>query len=82
VRKAGLSLFGCLAVRANGHIIYEGKGFGGCLDEDFTKLLLADGFESICYRLPAHVFENGCLSLEISEPLMGIELCEFWVTKV
>lgn len=68
-------------IRANGVTIYEGPQFGGETDEQFDKELLAPGFESATYLIPASVFKNGCLELEFGEPHMGVMLSEFWIIK-
>lgn len=66
---------------ANGVEIYKGPQFGGERDEKFDEELLAPGFETATYLLPASVFKNGTLELEFGEPLMGVMMCEFWITK-
>ncbi len=68
-------------VTANGITIYDGPQYGGEKDELFDKELLAPRFESATYTLPADVFVNGCLELEISEPIAGVMLSEFWIIK-
>lgn len=64
-------------VKANGRVIYRGGFYGGEKDELFDLEMLADGFVSATYELPAEVFENGCLRLEMSEDRYGVEFCEF-----
>lgn len=68
-------------VIANGVTIYDGPQFGGEKDEAFDAELLAPGFETASYTLPADVFQNGCVELEISEPIAGVMLSEFWVLR-
>ncbi len=68
-------------VTANGKTIYEGAPYGGEGDKIFDSELLAPGFESAAYILPAEVFENGCLDLKIAEPVAGVMLSEFWILK-
>ena len=69
-------------VTANGMLIYDGPQYGGERDEKFDTELLAPGFESATYILPASVFVNGCIDLEISEPIAGVMLSEFWIIKL
>ncbi|MEI6579399.1 MAG: hypothetical protein WCN92_08055, partial [Eubacteriales bacterium] len=68
-------------VIANGTMIYDGPQFGGEKDEAFDAELLAPKFESATYTLPASVFVNGCIELVIGEPIAGVMLSEFWITK-
>lgn len=68
-------------VTANGHLIYEGAQYGGERNEDFDREMLAPGFETATYLLPAEVFANGCVELIISEPLTGVMLSEFWILR-
>lgn len=68
-------------ITANGTTIYEGKQYGGEKDPIFDKEFLVEGFESAVYKLPASVFVNGALELEISEPIDGFKFCELWITK-
>ena len=68
-------------ITANGRLIYEGPQFGGVGNEAFDADLVPDGFINVSYLLPASVFENGCLTLEISEPETGFELGELFIVK-
>ncbi len=68
-------------VCANGITIYDGPQYGGEKDSKFDEELLAPRFESASYVLPADVFVNGCLELEIGEPIAGVMLSEFWIIK-
>ncbi len=68
-------------ITANGVTVYEGAQFGGEADEKFDKEMLAPGFVTAGYTLPASVFKNGCVELEFSEPNMGIMFSEFWIVK-
>ena len=68
-------------VTINGNVIHDGKQYGGIRDEDFEKLHLADGFVSVVYDIPAGYIENGCAVLEITEPIDGFMISEFWFTK-
>lgn len=66
---------------ANGVTVYDGPQFGGEKDEIFDSELLAPNFETATYYLPASLFKNGCLELEIGEPVMGVMLSEFWIIR-
>jgi hypothetical protein len=68
-------------ITANGTMIYDGPQYGGERDEQFDAELLAPGFETATYVLPASVFINGCLELEITEPIAGFMMSEFWIIK-
>ncbi len=68
-------------VIANGVTIYDGKQFGGERDEKFDEELVAPKFVTVTYDLPASVFVNGCVELEIGEPYMGVFMSEFWIIK-
>lgn len=68
-------------VTINGNVIHDGKQYGGVRDEEFEKLYLADDFTSIVYDIPAEYLENGCAVLEITEPIDGFMISEFWFTK-
>lgn len=68
-------------ITINGCELYKGKPYGGKKDEKFDRLMLCDGFHTESYTVPASFFQNGCADIEISEPSVGIELCEFWITK-
>lgn len=68
-------------VAVNGHTIYDGVQYGGEKDEKFDELMLAPGFESATYDIPAEYLVNGTVELEISEPLAGFEISELWIYK-
>lgn len=68
-------------IMANNTKIYEGAQYGGKRNEQFDKEMLAPGFETATYSLPAHVFENGCIKLEIGEPTAGVMMSEFWIFR-
>ncbi len=68
-------------ITVNGKTLYEGIQYGGIKNLDFDKELLAPGFESATYSLPAEIFINGTLELEISEPDYGFKFCELWIKK-
>lgn len=68
-------------VTANGFTIYEGKQFGGYRNTDFEANMLPEGYVAVCYDLPKEVFVNGCLDLEITEPMTGFQFSEFRIIK-
>lgn len=68
-------------VSINGNVIHDGARYGGVSDEEFKKKFLADGYASVVYDVPEKYLENGCAVLEITEPLEGFEISEFWFTK-
>lgn len=68
-------------VTINSNVIHDGKQFGGVRDEEFEKLYLADGYLSIVYDVPKEYLVNGCATLEITEPIDGFMISEFWFVK-
>lgn len=68
-------------ILANGNVVFEGKPFGGEKDAKFDNEMLAPGFETAAYRIPAEFIQNGCIELEIGEKVVGVMLSEFWITK-
>ncbi len=68
-------------ITANGVVIYDGKQFGGETNTEYVNEKLPEGYTAQMYTLPAEVFANGCVELEVSEPLSGCEICEFRITK-
>jgi hypothetical protein len=68
-------------VCANGKIIYKGPQFGDCKAKYLDTLILAPGFTSATYKLGSEIFHNGALELSISEPTMGVNICELWIKK-
>lgn len=68
-------------VTINGNVIHDGAQYGGVKDEEFEKLWLTDDFSSIVYDIPAEYLENGCATLEITEPIDGFMISEFWFVK-
>lgn len=68
-------------VVANGFVIYDGKQFGGYRNEEYEKEMLPDGYTAVCYDLPKEVFINGCLELEMTEPILGFQFSEFRIVK-
>ena len=80
-KMKNVEMFNGFYVKANGNDIYRGKFFGGEKDEQFEKEMLPDNFTCAVYDLPADVFENGCLSLEIGEEHVGVIISEFMIYK-
>lgn len=68
-------------VTINGNVIHDGGQYGGVRDEEFEKLYLADGYWSVVYDIPEEYIVNGSATLEITEPIDGFMLSEFWFTK-
>lgn len=68
-------------ITANGHTVYLGPQFGGSPAGGILPATLPEGFTAVSYPLPAAVFENGCLALEITEPTRGFEIAEFFIKK-
>lgn len=68
-------------IKANGKTVYSGERFGGRINGKYTEEMLPDGFTAVMYDLPAECFENGCLRLEITEPLEGFKFGELRITK-
>ena len=69
-------------ITANKHVIYAGRPYGGAPDPAFDEAMGAPPeFYARSYDLPAHVFENGCVTLEMSEPTVGVMLSEFWIRR-
>ncbi len=68
-------------IKANGKTVYSGGCFDGRKNEKYTEEMLPDGFSAIMYDLPAECFENGCLRLEITEPIKGFKFGELRITK-
>ena len=50
-------------------------------DEEFEKLYLADDYVSIVYYIPEKFIVNGSVTLEITEPIDGFMISEFWFVK-
>ena len=69
------------AVAVNGHELYHGKPYGGAPDAAFDAEMLAKDYHSATYDIPAAYVENGCIALELGEPIGGVMLSEFWVTR-
>ncbi|MBQ3497616.1 MAG: hypothetical protein IJA87_00660 [Clostridia bacterium] len=80
-KKNKYDMFDSFYIKANGTDIYRGKFFGGEKDEQFESEMLNDRFTCAVYDLPASVFENGCVALEIGEEHVGVVLSEFKIYK-
>lgn len=68
-------------VCVNGNVVHDGAQYGGVRDEAFSKKYLADGYVSVVYDIPEAYLKNGCAELEITEPLDGFMISEFWFVK-
>ena len=68
-------------VCVNGNVIHDGKQFGGVRDEDFERKYIAKGYQSIVYSVPEKYIDNGCAVLEITEPIDGFMISEFWFER-
>ena len=68
-------------ITANKVVIYEGSPFGGYRNETYEREMLPDGYAAVCYDIPKEIFNNGCLEVEISEPIIGFQLSEFRIIK-
>ncbi len=80
-KKTNNDMFNGFYVKANGTEIYRGKFYGGEKDEQFEREMLQERFTCAVYDLPASVFENGCIALEIGEEHVGVVLSEFKIYK-
>jgi hypothetical protein len=65
----------------NGNVVHDGKQYGGVRDEEFEKLHLADGYVSVVYDIPEEFILNGSATLEITEPIDGFMISEYWFVK-
>lgn len=68
-------------VVVNGNVIHDGGQYGGFRDEEFEKLYLADGYWSVVYDIPEKFIINGSATLEITEPIDGFMISEYWFVK-
>ena len=69
-------------ITVNGKIIYKGAQFGGESDPEFDADMLSPGFVTASYVIPKNAICNGCIDLEMSEPVMGVIFSEFSITKI
>lgn len=70
-----------LTISANGDTIYAGPPYGGDAGPDFDEWMLAPGFVSARYLLPARSLKDGVLELRLREETRGIEVAELWITR-
>lgn len=68
-------------VKVNGRIVYRGQQFGGRRNTDYETDMLPDGFIAIEYHIPQELIINGCIDLQITEPVNGFEIAELRITK-
>ena len=66
-------------IKINSHVLYKGKQYGGERDGKWDKAFSAPGFEIHRYKIPRELIENGCVDIEITEPKIGIMLCEVFI---
>ena len=69
-----------LKITANGNTVYEGERFGGVRDTEYEKKYLSPAYRSVCYEIPTEFIENGCIKLEMTEPLDGFVMYEYILT--
>ncbi len=63
-------------VKLNGSVIYCGPQYGGEIDAEFDEKYGASGFETHVYKLPGGLINEGSNQLLVSEPKLGVRLCE------
>ena len=68
-------------VKINGNVLYKGPQFGGKRNNDYEKDMLPDGFIAVEYSVPSEYIINGCIDLEITEPVNGFEIAELRLLK-
>lgn len=68
-------------IKINGNILYQGKQYGGIIDEKLAEELSAPGFEMHVYDIPDEFITNGCIELEITEPKIGIMISEVFIKQ-
>ncbi len=64
----------------NGNVIYLGPQYGGGTDPEFDSIYGAPGFETHIYKIPGGSIRDGSAEIVISEPVLGIRMCELAVT--
>ena len=65
---------GRLTIRAGDAVVWDGARYGGRTDPDYDALYGAPGFESRVYDLPPGCIENGCVTIDIAEPVRGVRV--------
>jgi hypothetical protein len=68
-------------IKANGHEIFRGDYKTLVRDEEYERAWLGESYCAVKLELPAEVFENGCLFLELEEKRIGIEFAEIRITR-
>lgn len=68
-------------VKINGNTVYCGQQFGGERNTDYEKDMLPAGFIAAEYKIDPSFIINGCIDLQISEPVNGFEIAELRFTK-
>lgn len=69
-------------IKINGNTLYRGKQYGGERDTEWETKLSAPGFECRVYPIPDEYIRNGCVELEISEPIVGVMISEVFIKKI
>lgn len=69
-------------VKVNGAVIYSGKQYGGTINKDFNRYYGNENFEMHEYNIPSDLIKNGCVEIEIGEPLVGIQVSEIFILKM
>lgn len=69
------------SIKVNGNTLYSGSQYGGRRDYAFERELSAPGFEYRVYDIPDSFIKNGCVFIEIEEPLIGITVCEIDIRR-
>lgn len=70
-----------LTISVNHRIIYEGEPYGGRRDAEYERDFLPDGFICVDYDIKAEYIENGCVLLEMNEPVRGFMISELRFVK-
>ena len=70
-----------LLITGNGKEIYRGPAVGGRPDPAYDEAWLAGRYVSRTFRIPADVFENGCLNLFMEEKKVGVEFAELRILR-
>ncbi len=68
-------------VKINGNTVYKGPQFGGKRNKDYENDMLPEGFIAVEYNIDPSFIINGCIDLQITEPVNGFEIAELRFTK-
>ncbi len=69
-------------IAINGKTLYKGCQYGGERDTEWENTLSAPGFECRVYHIPDDFIINGCIELEITEPVVGIMISEIFIKAI